>query len=313
MRIMWELVNRRDFVRGAVGAGAALGLASQLPGASEGMYLSLNGSLTGGRVAWPEFARLAARAGYGGVDVNLGAAMKEGADSTRALLAELKIKPSMVSLPVSVRGEEAAFQAGLKKLDDIAKFAAAIGSPRMTTVMPAASDTPKTELRKMLKDRLAAIAEILQRSKVRLGLEFLGPLQFRTRQPHEFIWRMSEMLEFGKECGPNIGLLLDSWHWYHSGATAADILAAGKSRVVHVHVSDCVKMPPDEVRDNQRVMPGEGVIDLVAFFQALKKIGYEDGISPEVLGRIPKDTPPEDGARLGLNTTLAVMRKAGVA
>ena len=60
-------------------------------------------------------------------------------------------------------------------------------------------------------------------------------------------------------------------------------------------------------------MPGDGVIDLVAFFQALKKIGYQDGISPEVLGRIPKDMPPEEGAKLGRDTTLAVMRKAGVA
>ena len=72
-------------------------------------------------------------------------------------------------------------------------------------------------------------------------------------------------------------------------------------------------MPPEEVRDNQRLLPGEGVIDLVGFFQALQKIGYEDGVSPEALGRIPKDMPIEEGARLGLETTLSVMRKAGVA
>jgi sugar phosphate isomerase/epimerase len=73
-----------------------------------------------------------------------------------------------------------------------------------------------------------------------------------------------------------------------------------------------VKQTPEQVRDNQRVMPGEGVIDLVGFFKALKKTGYQDGVSPEVLGRIPKDMPPEDGAKLGLSTTLAVMRKAKV-
>ena len=29
-----------------------------------------------------------------------------------------------------------------------------------------------------------------------------------------------------KECGPNVGLTLDAWHWYHAGGTVADILAA---------------------------------------------------------------------------------------
>jgi sugar phosphate isomerase/epimerase len=66
------------------------------------------------------------------------------------------------------------------------------------------------------------------------------------------------------------------------------------------------------VRDNGRVMPGEGIIDATAFFQALKKIGYEGGISPEPLGRVPAEMSPEDGARLGLETTLAVLKKAGI-
>jgi len=45
----------------------------------------------------------------------------------------------------------------------------------------------------------------------------------------------------------------------------------------------------------------------------LKHIGYTDGVSPEPLGRIPAAMPAEDAARLALETTLAVMRKAGVA
>jgi len=308
-----ESVGRRDFIRSAAGASLALGIGDRARGATGGMYLSLNGSLTGGKVAWPEFARLAARTGYGGVDVNLGAAMKEGLDSTRALFSELRIKASNASLPVPYSRDEEAFRSGMTGLEEAAKFAAAIDCPRFLTVLPPASQTPKAELRKILKDRLTAISEILLGSKVRLGLEFLGPLHFRTSQPHEFIWRMDEALEFAKECGPNIGLLLDVWHWHHAGATTADILAAGKSRIVHVHLSDCPKMPPEQVRDNQRVLPGEGAIDLIGFFHALKKIGYTGGVSPEPIGRIPKEMTPEEGARLGLESALAIMRKAGVA
>lgn len=299
--------GRRDLFK----FGAVLGVGLSRA-ATSGIYLSLNGSLTNNQVAWPEFARLAARVGYGGVDVPLAATRKEGLDATRVLFAELKIKASNTGLPVTYARDEQTFQRDLAGLDEAAEFAAAIGCPRFLGILPPSSQTPKAELRKILKNRLTAVSEILSRHNARLGLEFLGPLHFRKAQPYEFIWRMDEALEFAKECGPGIGLLLDVWHWYHAGATTADILAAGKERIVHVHLSDCPKMPPEQVRDNQRVLPGEGVIPLVPFFQALKEIGYTGGVSPEPLGRIPKDMPPEEGARLGLETGLAVMRKAGV-
>lgn len=90
------------------------------------------------------------------------------------------------------------------------------------------------------------------------------------------------------------------------------ILDAGKQRVVHVQAADAPKLPPEEIRDNERLMPGEGIIDFKAFFGALKKIGYTDAVSPEVFGRGLKDMPPEEGAKLGLKTTTEVMRKAGV-
>lgn len=303
-------LSRRDFLQQTTGAFAF----SVLPtpaAAAEGMFVSLNSSLTRS-MPWPEFARLAGRAGFAGVDVSLDAAMKDGAAATRALLSAIGIRPGVINLPVRVAGEEAAYREDLKRLDAASPFAADIGCPRMVMVLPPSSETPKPEFRKILKDRLATVGGTLARSSVRLGLEFLGPMYFRTRAPHEFIWRMDEALEFAKECGPNIGLLLDAWHWHHAGASAADIVSAGKARIVHVHVSDARKQPPEDVRDNQRLMPGEGIIDLVAFFQALQKIGYTDAVSPEPIGRVPQDMSPEDGARLGLETTVKVMRKAGV-
>jgi sugar phosphate isomerase/epimerase len=79
-----------------------------------------------------------------------------------------------------------------------------------------------------------------------------------------------------------------------------------------VHVSDAKPAPAEDVRDNQRWMPGEGIIDLIGFFQALQKIGYDDGVSPEPLGRVPPEMSADDAAKLGLDTTTAIMKKAGV-
>lgn len=277
------------------------------------MYLSLNSTLVAGRVPWPEFARLAARVGFPGVDVSTSGVIKEGLEATRALLKQLKLKPAVAGLPVEFRKDEATFRSDLAKLEGAAQLVAAIGCPRMNTYIMPSSDRPKAEQRKIYKERLGAAADILARSHVRLGLEFLGPLHLRKMSPYEFIWRMDEMLEFAKECGPMVGLELDSWHWHHAGATAKDIIAAGKDNIVNVQVNDSPRLPPDQIRDDERLMPGEGVIDLVAFFGALKEIGYDEGVSPEVFGRGLKNMPPEEGARLGLESTRAVMRKAGVA
>jgi len=278
----------------------------------ERMYLALNGVLVSGRVKWPEFAKLAARTGYLGTDVMLGDAMKEGVEKTRALLTGLDVRPAVADFPVEFRKDEATFRAGLDNLDASAKFMAGIGCPRMFTWIMSSSDTPRDELRRLYKQRFTESARILQRSGVRLGLEFLGPLHIRKQMAYEFIWRMGDMLEFAKECGPNVGLNLDAWHWYHAGATIDDILNAGVERIVHVHFDDAAAMPPEHVRDNERLMPGDGVIDLVGFLHALSKIGYRDALSIEIFGKFVQAMTPEQAARTGLEKARAVFAKAGL-
>jgi sugar phosphate isomerase/epimerase len=305
--------SRRDFLRSAAAASAALAAPSSAEAASSGMFVALNSSLTNNQVPWPQFARLAARVGYGGADFTLGAPLKDGAAATGELYRSLNLRPSFCNLPVNPTGPEDAYRKGMDSLEDAAKFVSAIGGHCMMLVVMPSSATPKNELRALMKERLKPVSDLLGKYNLRLGLEFLGPKYFRTRAPFEFIWRMDEMVDFGRELGPNVGVVLDSWHWHHAGATAADIVRAGKQGIILVHISDAAAMDPDKVLDNQRLLPGEGIIDFGAFFGALKKIGFEGSISPEPLGRIPKDMPPEEGARLGLESTLSVMRKAGVA
>ena len=276
------------------------------------MYLALNSQLTTGRVPWPDFARLAGKVGFHGVDVMLGAAFKEGIPPTNALLSQLRLHPAMLDFPVEFRKDEATFRESLTHLEDAAQFAAAIGCPRMMTYLMPSSDTPKKELRALYKERFTRSADILARSHVRLGLEFLGPLHLRRMFKYEFIWRMPEMLEFAIECGSNVGLTLDTWHWHFAGGTTHDIIAAGKDRIVTVHFNDAPDLPPDQIRDNERLMPGEGVIDLTGFLHALKKIGYEDALSVEVFGHHLKDMTPEQGASLGLRTGRSAFENAGI-
>lgn len=276
------------------------------------MYLSLNHVPIGGSLSWPEFAKMASRTGFLGVDVVLDAAVQDGVEATRKLLAELHLKPAYLDLPVEFRKDDEKFKAGLNKLENAGPFGAAIECPRFMTWIQSSTDTPKDELRRIYKKRFTEVASILARSHCRLGLEFLGPLHIRQAAKYEFIWKMNEMLEFAKECGSNVGLTLDAWHWHHAGGTVADIKAAGKDRIVVVHFDDAAKLPPEQVRDNQRLLPTEGVIDLNAFLHALRDIGYSDSLSVEVFGRGLKEMPPEESARLCLEYGRKAFARAGV-
>jgi sugar phosphate isomerase/epimerase len=300
------LISRRSFARLLAAAPLSRAFAGQ-----RNMFLALNSVLLQGRVPWPAFPRLAAKTGFPGTDVMLRPAMEAGAGATNDLLAGLKIRPAVIDFPVEFRKDDATFKASLAQLDAAARFAAAIHCPRMITYIMPSSDTPKDELRQVYKRRFTESARILARHNVRLGLEFLGPLELRKMYKYEFIWRMNDMLAFARECGPNVGLLLDSWHWHHAGATTEDIVAAGRDRIVHVHFNDSPNLPPEQIHDNQRLLPGEGVINLTGFLQALQTIRYDDALSVEVFGRT-KNMTPEAAAKAGLESSLAVFRKAGV-
>lgn len=341
---MPHALNRREFLGRTTLSAAALALLhGRAGGATQagGMFVSLPPWAVARNVGWPDQARLAAKVGYSGIDWAFGPARTAGVDATRALLAELKIRPTIVNLPMqnTLGGEEAAFQAQLPKLAEDAAFCAAIGCNNFQLVLGATTvgGQPKDERWTLVRGRLTAIARVLAQHNVRLGLEFLGPMVFRAGRggggrrgappadpnappppppppPVPFVWTLPETVKLAAEAGPNVGATLDAWHWYHSGGTVADIRATDKSRIIHVHVSDAKPMPPADVLDNMRWLPGEGVIDLVGFFQALKQIGYAGGVAPETIGpRIPDTMPPEESARLALEMTTAVMKTAGVA
>ena len=338
---MSNTIDRREFLARAAFGAATLTLSCVQPQpkpaarAPMGMFLSLPPWALARKVGWPEQARLAARVGYKGIDWPFGSAKAAGVEATRALFAELGIAPTVTNLPMQapLGADDAAFEAQLPTLAEDAAFCRAIGCSRFQMVLgpTTLNGESKAEHLTLVQRRLSAMSAVLAKHDARLGIEFLGPLVFRRRRnrpggapvdpaapppppPVPFIWTLNETLALCETSGPNVGVTLDAWHWYHSGGTVADIRAAKASRINHVHVSDARPMPPEEVLDNMRWLPGEGIIDLVGFFQALKAIGYEGGVAPEIIGpRIPDEMLPEESARLGLEATIAVMTKAGVA
>ena len=264
------------------------------------MFKCLVPGCLGINLPWEEWPALAASAGFEAVDVHPLDPAK-GANYYRDALAKHSIRAGGAPLPVEFRKDEAAFEASLASLDVKAALAAEIGCTAFYTwIMPASDELPFAENYALHEERLGEAASILSAHGCRLGLEFVGPKTSRIGKNYVFLHTMDGMIGLCEDVGPNAGLLLDSWHWYVSGATVKDILALSAKDVVYVHVNDApAGIARDEQMDLVRRLSGDtGVIDIAGFMGALRKIGYDGPVTPEPFVKELATLAPDKAASL---------------
>ncbi len=232
---------------------------------------------------WPQTIAVARAAGFDAMDLVPEEIANEPAEAVRDRLARANLRAGPATLPVEFRQDEDRFRRDYAGLPAFARLAAAVGVKTMFRSVPASSEVPAAELTRVLRRRLSACATVLQAHDIALAIEPIGPLHRRRAESHEFIWRLADAAELALSCDGAIGLLVDSWHWHHAGESAKQIVAVGPL-IRHVHLADAPDIPALDVRDWQRLLPGQGVIDFVAFGLALEQARYDGFASPEVRG-----------------------------
>jgi len=285
------------------------------------MYATLNTGAIGVRADSPQEAIAAARlGGFAGVEFRASEIAdlidKHGATETRGLFDAAGVRPAVWSLGLDWRGDEATWRQGLETLRRNAAAAAAIGGLRaIQVIMPADDGREYAENWRFHVERLAPAAAILAEHGVALGLEFIGPKTLRDTRRHPFIHTLDGALELGAAFGPNVGLLLDCWHWYTAHDTLERLHTLRPEQVIHVHINDApLDIPIDQQIDNRRALPGEtGVIDIVGFLKALQMIGYGGPVTAEPFKQELRDLP-NDAERLAIirESIALVSRQAGV-
>ncbi|AIE84907.1 Xylose isomerase domain protein TIM barrel [Fimbriimonas ginsengisoli Gsoil 348] len=238
--------------------------------------------------------------GYEGLEFNISEIADMGAEVARGKFDAADIVPAVFGVPVDWRGEESKWQESLKGLPRLAKAASELGCTRCATwIMPADNDRPFDENLKFHVDRFHPIAEILGEHGVSIGLEFVGPKTLRDRFTHPFIYTAEGMLEMGRQIGPNVGLLLDSFHWYTSHGTIDDLKKLRPEQIVYVHLNDAAEgRTEDEQIDGDRRLPAaSGVIDIAGFLKTLDEIGFAGPVACEPFYP-PLNDLPSDEVRL---------------
>lgn len=253
------------------------------------MFKNLCPGAVGLRGSTQELLRLAAELGFDGMDLDPHLAREmaesEASDRYEAVFRRHHVVPGAWGLPVEFRRDEGTFECDLEQLGAYAAAAAVLGCRRVYTwLLPFSDELPYREHFALMSDRGQRMAAVLAEHGCRLGLEFVGTSTLRAGHRYEFIHRMEQMLELCAAIGTgNVGLLLDSWHWYASGGKLESLRSLRNEDVVYVHVNDAPPgVPVDEQIDGVRRLPGEtGVIDIGGFLGALQQIGYDGPVSAE--------------------------------
>jgi 2-keto-myo-inositol isomerase len=244
----------------------------------------LNGATTGEGVGLEADLRLAADAGYQGVelrDTKIARYLASGGtlEAARDLARTVGVDVLSVNAleDATLRTGDALAQA-VERCRLLARWARALDCPTVVavpSVLPPgglAAATVRARTVEALRALVAAAAE----SGVRVGFEFLG---FPTCSVNTLRAARDVLDELGH---PDAGLVIDAFHVYAGGSSPDDLDGLDGARIFMVHLDDAEPGPPSELRDAHRLLPGRGVVPLAPLIERVQRTGYTGAYSLEL-------------------------------
>jgi 2-keto-myo-inositol isomerase len=129
--------------------------------------------------------------------------------------------------------------------------------------------------REGLEEAVAALAEICRHEGAALAFEFMG-----------FEWSAVRTLAEALSVHPG-PVVVDTFHWMLGDGSLTTLRACDPTRIAVVHVSDAPTVDLARLDDADRVLPGEGVLELDAFYRTLLETGYDGVLSVELFSAVP--------------------------
>jgi len=198
-----------------------------------------------------------------------------------------------------------------RMLEDFTRFCGVAEAIGCETVLVVPSARPRGTSDAVVEAESVRILRELSRIAtphgVRLAYEFLGFSDCSVNT----LAQCAAIVE--KVNRPNVGLVLDTFHFFAGGSTLASIREVDPRRIFIVHLNDVERAPRRKMHDALRLFPGKGIIPLQSILRSLKSIGYAGGFSVEIFRPKYWDRQPLQVAREARATSLAALRLAGLA
>lgn len=260
------------------------------------MKLALNGATTM-RASLVEDIQAASAAGFDCLEIwasKLRNFLKSKTTAElRTLLDEHHLQPESINSIEHITFRDTERYAKLREeCEELCRIAAEINCPYIVVVPsplpPGKSWQDVVEESVNVLTELSLIAEPFG---VALAFEFLG-------QPDCSVQTLEQDFEIIRNVSrPNVGLVLDSFHFYAGGSTLESIDALDPQKLFIFHINDAEDRPREELEDRHRLLPGLGILPLKEIITRLRRIGYDRVASVEIFRPEYWERDPQELAR----------------
>lgn len=246
------------------------------------MKLALNGATTM-KADLATDIRVAHTAGFDFVEIWAAKLRKflrtKSAADLRKLFDENALEPlSINSIEHVTFRPPAEFEAIKAECEELSALAAELRCPYIV-VVPGRLPEQAPSLEEIIDESvrvLTELSDIAGRHGIGLGFEFLGQTDCSVQTlelADEIVRRVDR---------PNVGLVIDSFHFYAGGSTFDMIEGIAPESLFIFHINDAENLPREQLRDSHRLLPGLGILPLAEMSQAFKRIGYDRVASVEI-------------------------------
>lgn len=246
------------------------------------MKLALNGATTM-RADLATDLQVAKAAGFDYLEIwaaKLRAFLKERtASDLKDLFDESGLSPlSINSIEHITFRDEQAYDSIKRECEELSGIANAVGCPCIVVVpgpLPGGGASRETVVAESVKV-LNELCDISAAHNVTLAFEFLG-------QPDCSVPTLDLAAEIVREADrEDLGLVIDSFHFYAGGSTFAMIEALDPKLIQIFHINDAEDLPRTQLEDRHRLLPGLGILPLREMLSSFRHIGYDKVASVEI-------------------------------
>ncbi|MFP7479135.1 sugar phosphate isomerase/epimerase family protein [Terribacillus saccharophilus] len=222
-----------------------------------------------------------------------------------AYFQENHIKPYALNALVYFNNRsEDEYQQLLKEFKQMLEYAKELQVPYIVVV-------PLVTKEKILKKDIKAssvavlheLAELAAPYGVKLAVEFVGHPDCTINtfeQAYDIVQKVDN---------PNVGLVLDCFHFHAMNSSIEALRQADISKVFILHMDDTEDFPIGSLVDEDRVWPGQGVIDLEGILSVLKESGFDGPATVELFRPEYYEMKAEDVIKKAKETTAEVVSK----
>jgi len=168
----------------------------------------------------------------------------------------------------------------VRMLEDFRRFCRVAEAIGCGTILVVPSPRPPRTSRTAVERESVRVLRLLSREAasfgVRVAYEFLG---FADCSVNTLAQCAAIVEAVGR---PNVGVVLDTFHFYAGGSSLASLRAIDPRRIFMVHLNDVERAPRRKLHDALRLFPGRGVLPVVPILRELDAIGYHGDISVEI-------------------------------